>query len=105
MARNITKHKRFVNDAGITENLQAVKGKKAAPPQLYSAIKSFTWKFKVNLSVKSINPPIIISFNETFCFFDYWVEMILIVNFLAEKFVTFQFRFQEHFKKFNFWVC
>jgi hypothetical protein len=31
--------------------------------------------------------------------------MILIVNFLAEKFVPFQFRFQEHFKKFNFWVC
>ena len=42
MARNITKHKRFVHDAGITENLQAAKGKKAAPPQLYSAIKSFT---------------------------------------------------------------
>ena len=42
MARNITKHRRFVNDGSVTENMQPVKGSKAAPPQLYSAIKSFT---------------------------------------------------------------
>lgn len=45
MARQLTKHRRFISEPSNVESSSttSLKGNKAAPPQMFSVIKSFTW--------------------------------------------------------------